>query len=226
MRAGIGFLILVMLILLGNIIAYSASEEYRFFLKKLKYPEELVYTQNPEVSDSEKITIIDLTPEQLYTNDIVEPSQEDITFLDVLTGTTVIKKENILPELIPDEQWFLDEFLDSYELSQIEDPSSLFDITTEYPDPYYTWYNEDISVYIFSTKSYQQVKNIFLVLSEELPFSVNEVNNFWQHSFYINLDEIFADEYVRIVMEYKSKAFWLKIKKDLYNEVKPILETF
>jgi len=45
-----------MLLLIGNIIAYSASEEYRFFLKKLKYSEDVVYEDENKVDDIAKPT--------------------------------------------------------------------------------------------------------------------------------------------------------------------------
>ncbi len=213
-----------MSLLVVNIIMYAVSADYRFFLKKMKYPEEIVYTQKGTVTDTDKIEIIDSTPEKLYDNDYIETSENGMTFLDALAGKTIIEQEVVLPNLSIEEQEFLQIF-ENYELNQLASPSTLFEITTEYPDPYYELYSPELSVYVFSTKSYAEVKNIFQVLSDELPFRINAVNNFAEASFYINLDETFDDGFVRIVLKYKNKAFWLKIQKDLYNTIKPILET-
>jgi hypothetical protein len=60
-------------------------------------------------------------------------------------------------------------------------------------------------------------------LQDSLPFSINEVNNFWEKSFYINLKEDMKDNYVRIVISKNGVDFWLKIKNDEYNKVKEIL---
>jgi len=115
---------------------------------------------------------------------------------------------------------------DEFELKLLSKHASLFDITTEYPDEYFEYFSRDLVVYFFSTKSYSEVYDIFDILSDELPYDLNEVNNFGQSSFYINLKEVYTDEFVRLVVQYKSKAFGLKIHKDAYNEVKQVLEPF
>lgn len=43
MRNTIRFLVILLALLITNIVAYIGSEDYRFFLKKLKYQEEVVY---------------------------------------------------------------------------------------------------------------------------------------------------------------------------------------
>jgi hypothetical protein len=62
-------------------------------------------------------------------------------------------------------------------------------------------------LYIFPTKSYEEVKSIFQVLTYELPYTLNQTNNFGTSSFYINLDEGYEDDNIRIVLEYKKRAF-------------------
>jgi hypothetical protein len=57
-----------------------------------------------------------------------------------------------------------------------------------------------------------------------LPFTINRVNNFWNESFYINLNEDIKDNYIRSVINYKWIVFWLKIKKSEYNTIKNNLE--
>ncbi|MGB2110718.1 MAG: hypothetical protein ACPHY8_02055 [Patescibacteria group bacterium] len=90
-----------------------------------------------------------------------------------------------------------------YNFEEIELTTNLFDITNEYPDDYYEFYSKDLTLYFFDTKTYGEVKDIFDVLSYDVSFDINEVNNFANSSFYINLDEDIQDNYIRIVMNYK-----------------------
>jgi hypothetical protein len=62
-------------------------------------------------------------------------------------------------------------------------------------------------------------------LEYELPFTINEINNFWDKSFYINLNSDINDNIVRIVITNNWIVFWLKIKKNEYNLVKEKLNT-
>lgn len=110
--------------------------------------------------------------------------------------------------------------LKKYKLKKIDLHPRLFDLTWEYPDKYFEYYNEDINLYFFGNKLYSDMKDIFEVLTYELPFSINEVNNFWSKSFYINLNSWFEDSYVRVVLEKSNRIFWFKIKKDLYEKMK------
>jgi hypothetical protein len=65
-----------------------------------------------------------------------------------------------------------------HNLTQIELATNLFDITDEYPDSYYEFYSENITLYFFDTKTYNEVYDIFNVLAYDLPFTINRVNNF------------------------------------------------
>ena len=208
-----------------NILAYSLSEDYRFFLKKIKYKEEIVYT-NWSVDDEDHIEIIDTTNTIVKEGEKKYIPKEGFTFLDALSWRDVISRNTEeLEELTKDEEKFLELFSD-FKLQELEEKTSLFDITTEYPDQYYEFYTRDISLYIFPSKNYKEVKSIFEVLAFELPYTVNEVNNFWEASFYINLDKSHDDGVVRIVLQSKKRVFWLKIKKDRYNSVKRILDQY
>jgi len=51
-------------------------------------------------------------------------------------------------------------------------------LTDEYPDNYFEYYSKDLTLYLFPTKNYNDIKGIFNVLSYDLPFSINEINNF------------------------------------------------
>jgi len=52
MRILIGAMILLMIVLTINIGVYFISEDYRFFLKKIKYQDELVYEENELLSET------------------------------------------------------------------------------------------------------------------------------------------------------------------------------
>jgi hypothetical protein len=109
-------------------------------------------------------------------------------------------------------------------LREISEWETLFWITDEYPDDYRQYSNAHMSLYMFSSKRYSSVKNIFEVLSFELPIELNEANNIWEASFFINMPGSFDDGLVRIVFEHQNYAFWLKIKKDNYNRTKDALK--
>jgi hypothetical protein len=51
------------------------------------------------------------------------------------------------------------------------------------------------------------------------------VNNFWDNSFYINLDKDIQDRFVRVVISNNGIVFWLKIKKTEYSLVKEKLNS-
>jgi hypothetical protein len=62
-------------------------------------------------------------------------------------------------------------------------------------------------LYFFNTKQFGDIYDIFKVLEDELPYSINQVDNFGEKSFYINLDTDIQDNFIRLVISYKSKVF-------------------
>lgn len=227
MRTVTLLLVLLIITLLGNIIAYSVSEDYRFFVKKIKYSDDLVYELDNVVDDTQRVVLLEDSSgdDVVVVDDDITNISEGFTFLDALW---IQQAEDItveeLPELLEVEQEILNLIKEKFVLSQSDQTISLFDITTEYPDPYHEYANKHLSFYIFPTKTYGEVYNIFEVLRYELPYSLNKTNNFGSSSFYINLEWAYDDQKVRIVFEHESRAFWLKIKKDSYNTVKQILD--
>jgi len=191
-----------------NLMLYAFNDDYRFFVKKLKYSDEIITVDSGnKISDEKDIIDIPLEPE-----------------------VSTVKVEDFIPEekeliLTDNEKRILSNFL-SYNLERIDIHSSLFDLTTEYPDDYFEYIGQDgdIILYLLPTRKYEQIFEVFDVISYDLPFELNEVNNFWQRSFFINVDEWFADNFVRLVVKSRNGVFWLKIKKDLYNEAKEILK--
>ena len=234
------FLVLVWFIL--NIFFYLLSDNYRYFLQSLKYDDITDYKVNDEfkidILDLEKdvvkapkdnlfswlsdnfweetkkiektITIKNSNDEKIVERkDFYEEPEEKSEFID---AREELKLTNIEKKILESFNW--------YDLKEVDLHPRLFDLTWEYPDEYFEYYAKDINLYFFWNKSYSDLVDIFTVLTYELPFSVNEVNNFWSKSFYINLDELFEDEYIRIVLEKSNRTFWLKIKKQLYEKIK------
>ncbi len=191
-------------------------------MKKLKYKQEVVYNEDVKVDDEQRVSIV----ENDAGNTTVYTGKEWVTFLEALSWEEKIEKqkEEELKDLNNDEKYFLSLLEMKYVLTEKENHASLFGITTEYPDDYYEFDNKHVSFYVFPTKNYDEIKDIFEILSYDLPYTLKEVNNFWSSSFYINLKQGYADDTIRIVLEYKKRAFWLKIKKDNYNRVKEIIE--
>jgi hypothetical protein len=145
-------------------------------------------------------------------NEIKEDEKETTTFISK-------KPEKILWK---NYQKVLDLFT-KFSLTPIELTNNLFDLTNEYPDEYYEYYSKDLTLYFFDTKTYNEVNDIFEVLAYDLPFTLNNVDNFWNASFYINLNDDIQDNYVRLVINYRWVVFGLKIKKTNYNTIKESL---
>lgn len=238
MRFLLTLLFILSAVLVSNIIAYVLSEDYRFFIKKIKYPSEIV-EQNIIIDDSiidtevsknkntnedpqdintfQEIIKDDIKKETLPVTALkfLESLQNDITVSDNWDPSKSLDIENT-----PEEEEVL-WLLERYNLSLLENPSELlFGITPEYPDNFREWYSSDISFYTFPSKTYRELYDIFEVLSFDIPISINIVNNFWEKSFFINLKENYQDDRVRLVFLYKNQAFWLKIKKSIYNTLK------
>lgn len=214
MRNTILFIVFLIVVFLVNLVFYYISEDYQFFLKKLKNPNEVVYIDEKNIND-------DFTP--------ILP--EWTTSIKTNTNNQEIFKENIENNIeLKNEVNLGKNYLDIirlfwiYDLKLLELNTNLFDLTDEYPDPYYEYYSKDLTLYLFTTKSYNDVKDIINIISYDVPYKINEVNNFLDKSFYINLDEKISDNFVRLVISYKSITFWLKIKKDVYNDVKETLK--
>ncbi len=197
-----------LLVLFGlNLILYWFNEDYRFFVKKLKYSGEVIdVNKDDAVTDEIEPTYvpIELEPQVLEVEEIVEEKQL---------------------ELWENEKKILSKFF-SYDLERVLVHNSLFNLTSEYPDDYfeYVWIDGDMVLYLFPTREYEQILEVFEVISYDLPFELNILNNFWEASFFINVDDEFDDDFVRLVIKSVNGVFWLKIKKDLYNDTKEILK--
>ena len=216
MRKIIIFIIFLISIFIVNLIFYFISDDYKFFLKKIKNPNDIVYVKNKVFDDTLDNKILD-NAEVVSTN----KDNEKIFELKEDTWIATLKNEIVLWKNYKD----ILRLFSIYRLKKLEVNSNLFDITDEYPDNYFEYYSKDLTLYFFPTKNYNDLLDIFDVLSKEWPFSINEINNFWNNSFYINLDKNIEDRFVRIIISNNGIVFWMKIKKTEYSLIKEKLNS-
>lgn len=191
------FLSLVFVI---NLWLYYFSSDYRFFLKKLKYGDDTVIHVEKQKLTDDYVIKNDLP---IDTKDI---SSQEKTSLDKFVIDNTDKE-------------FTSYFSGYLDLSNLKvDDSMLFSITEEYPDNYWLYNWNDLSVYCFWVKSFDSMFDFFDVLSYDKALSLKKIKLYWFKSFFINLDK--SDGFVRIVIEYKNHIYGLKIKKSLYNNLK------
>ncbi len=191
-----------------NITLYFFSDTYRNFLKSLKSEKQDIKQNINKVEKNEtnfvkKKKVVKSKSENDKKDNIKVEYKEKV--LDI--SETKIEKE------------ILKKFRE-YSLKKLELHPRLFDLTSEYPDDYIEYYSEYLTIYFFWNKPYSDIKDIFNVLSYELPFSINEVNNFWDKSFYINLKDEFKDDNIRFVFTYKTRTIGIKVNKKFYDMVK------
>ena len=222
MRNVIIFIIFLIFSFLINVVFYYVSSEYRNFLSNIKAEKILTMEEtknNEDNSSSGELTDIDENNDDLT---IVKPNNKNDELFNESQGNKIeIKEEVKLGKSYRD----ILRLFSSYNLQELEINTSLFDITNEYPDNYIEYYSKGLTLYFFPTKTYTEVYDIFKVLEFDLPFVVNPVNNFWDNSFYINLNSDIDDNIVRLVITNKGVVFWLKINKNEYNLVKEKLNT-
>ena len=232
--------------LLLNIFLYYVSSDYRLFLKEIKGVENVKLIEQDELIEEEEIKINDnfnvniadvglkednisdlLIEEEIVEKKVEEEKQEEIIEKIEEDSMESVKVEYISVydelKITKIEEEFLSKFA-AYKLKELELHPRLFDLTSEYPDSYFEYYSEYLTLYFFGNKPYNEIRDVFEILTYELPFTLNELDNFWEKSFYVNLDENFQDWVVRLVLLYKNRTFWLKLKKEVYDHVKGKLD--
>lgn len=217
MRNAILFIIFLIFSFFINVVFYYISDDYRQFLKEIKTDSSISNIDDSLISSSENNVPIksnDFNIDDSF--EIVKPSNENDVIFNKIDDKVQIKSSiNLWRNYIE----ILDIF-SNYDFQELELNTNLFDITDEYPDNYIEYYSRDLTLYFFPTKWYKEVYDIFSVLEFELPFKINETNNFWEKSFFINLNQDISDSFVRVVISHKWVVFWLKIKKNEYNLIK------
>lgn len=209
-------IILFILFLVGifilNIAFYYSSESYRDFLKRVKTE------SSKEVNIEEEF----IKNEELWSYFSWKIEEKEIK---------EVKKEKIeekqeIKEEVKLGAWYQNilKLFSEYDLSMLPVSKNLFDLTNEYPEPYYEYYSSKLTLYFFTSKTYNQVYDIFSVLQGELPFKVNQANNFWEKSFYINFNNDINDNVIRMVISHNWIVFWLKVDKKEYENIKQKLQ--
>ncbi len=249
MNVYIKILFLVVFLFLANIILYFFNDDYKFFVKKIKTPDNNIYVEQKNIND-EFYSLSNEKTKEDYINMISEKRKKALKEKDDKLANKILEKdiekdktndkgslEEKLQVILREEEkkqvkqeiylWkeylkILDLFK-KYETYKIKIHTSLFDLTSEYPNDYFEYYSDQLTVYLFPIWSYEKIYEIFNVLTYDLPFTINEVNNFWDKSFYINLNKEVEDNYTRIVISNRWILFWLKIHKDEYKNIKKIL---
>ena len=223
MKFLVKFLIFFLLLFTLNIIFYYVSNDYKVFLENLKYKKITKDSQN--VSNNLK-TQIDFNQKNIIKNELEEKIIEDKKFEKDLESIAItndnikVVQKTILWKYYKD---ILNKFEKKYQFDKIEVNTKLFEITDEYPDYYYEYYSDDLTLYFFTSKQYSDIYNIFDYLKHDLPISINELNNFWEKSFYINLNKEIDDKYIRLVISENGITYWLKINNKEYDKVKNLL---
>ncbi len=216
----------IILLFLINVWLSFSSENYNFFLKKIKYwdvflekeaikvSDEYSYKNNSKTCNCETVQAVYC---QNFTGTIawVQTPNPNVT-KDTLNLTGQL---NILFQSF-DENVLLKKPYDEY--------YKIFDITDEYPTEYITYSNINYELYLFPTWDIDNIYNIFELLSLDKntlkKFTLNKVNNFGVKSFFLNLAK--DDGKVRLVIYNWKILFWLNIKKSYYSNIKSILEKF
>lgn len=220
MRNTILFIIFLIFSFIINICFYYLSEDYRNFLKNIKNDKYSSLDLNNSFIDNinNETSSDEFADNKINDNfEIVKKNEENNIIFNKLENNKVKIKNSIT--LWKNYKEVLNLF-NSNSLQELELNTNLFDITDEYPDNYLEYYSKDLTLYFFPTKNYSEVYDIFSILSSELPFKINETNNFWEKSFFINLNQDINDNFIRLVVSHNWVVFWLKIKKNEYNVVK------
>lgn len=218
------FVLFLVSIFIINIAFYYTSSDYRDFIKKIKIESENISQEEDFIKKWEN----GFFSGKIENNKLEEKENNNSSSSDhnasIGDKNTTLNTNNIKQE-IKLWKWYQDilDMFSWYNLSNVDINANLFDLTNEYPDSYYEYYSPKLSLYFFTTKTYEQVYDIFDVLQTERPFKLNSINNFWEKSFYINFNEDLNDA-IRLVILHKWIVFWLKVDKNEYNNIKQKLQ--
>lgn len=181
--------------------------------------------------DAQTSIVVENTPSDTSASTVIRPdsvsqvavaeedkeTQIEETIIDDINFSWELRFTIVSEEIVSkfQESWF--------ELLEKEERDDLLDVAREYPDDYIQYGNNNFDLYILSTRTYSQVENLFRVLEDEMPFTLNKTDSFWESSFFINLDR--PDQKVRFVFEYKWEVYWVKVRTPNYNAVRSVLNT-
>lgn len=208
-----------------NIWLYYTSEGYRQFLQNIKWEENL-----EEINDEYKIEEKEIEKSlEDELNEKIINNKEEIN-KELKSKSSLIEKIEFVQKKVNidiEESDYFKSFLknfSNYNLTSLDITSPLMDVTNEYPDKYFEYYSPELTIYSFPTKNYDEVKEIFEIESNWDNFVTNEVDNFWEESFYINLWKNYKDDFVRIIFLKQNNVIWIKVSKNEYNSIKNIIK--
>jgi len=208
-----------------NIWLYYTSEGYRQFLQNIKQEENL-----EDINDEYKIEekeIEESLEEEL--NKKIINNKEKINE-ELKSKSSLIEKIEFVQKKVNieiEESDYFKSFLKNfsiYNLTSLDNDSPLMDVTDEYPDKYFEYYSPELTIYNFPTKNYNEVREVFEIESNWDNFTINEVDNFWEESFYINLWKDYKDNFIRIILLKENNVIWIKVSKNEYNSIKNIIK--
>lgn len=232
-------LAILYLIIILNVIFFVFNKDYNFFIKTIKYWD-----------DFERISNINITDEYIlreFPECIVDCNCEEYIIdkkFEELTNQEDLQEKNIpvTPEDTKLEEFDIQEDIYELNISEIKDLYrdilslfkdysfqdwfyeeyfEIFGLTYEYPQEYVVLQSDKIELYLFNNSNYSEMSNFFELL-KYLWYTLNYVDNFWNRSFFINLDS--PDWYVRLVIESGDLALWIKLHKDDYDNFRTLFE--
>lgn len=215
-------LILITAFLL-NIWLYFYSENYSFFLKKMKYWDSMINKESLNITDD-----YSLPNKEACNCDNIKPVSCE------KTNTWKIISENVINNVWTlSSSWEINEFFTYFDKNTLkikwyDQYYQIFGITDEYPTEYITYNNENFEAYLFLSWKFDDIYNMFELLMTDKTivnkFTLNKTNTFGKKSFFINT--LKDDWKVKLVAYNWKILFWLNIKKSYYNNIKTILEKF
>lgn len=219
-------------LLFFNIIAFFVSSDYRFFLKKIKYwdtinankeiiTDEYTFTNEKETCNCENL----INECEIQTTNTWETIENNLTVntnsWEIIENSQIKNTNSIDIDLQEIEKFSKKFSWINFNKKNYNEYYKIFWITDEYLNKYLTLNSSNIEIYYFPNTNFLDLYNFFEAVSYDSPININRIDNFWNKSFYINLDN--SDDFVRIIFETDNKIFGLKMKKNYYNSVKNVL---
>lgn len=234
----------------GNVVAFIFIDDYRFLLRKIKYPEMTVYVNETEITDSYWIIEVEeperkdvfveevrlpkeIIPEVVYTE--TEKLDTEVEVIPGLEKIVIEEDNNEGPSKTPEiiephnfEFFSLTEFdrnfllsFSEFDLSEKDSPSNLFWFIFDYEKDFWKYSSDKIDLYFMWDVSYNEIKTFLESNPASNWYTINEVNNFWEKSLYINKEPFI----VRLLLEVNSRVYMLEVIKPEYEKVKQILNS-
>lgn len=230
MKKIVYLILIVSLTFLFNIGLYYFSDSYSFFLKNIKYWDDIITNDSKFITDDYLLKIDNQQSCECEKCEDTLKKQEDLEVLTPVINEVIKKQPEPEIDYSKDIQKVLLKFNPFYTLEEkkYDEYYKIFDITDEYPKKYFTYQEKKLELYFFGWWKFDEIYSLFDYLSVQdfisNKFTLNKINNFWKKSFFINLTT--PDDFVRIVVDNENILFWLKIKKEYYNDIKEMLKNF